>query len=165
MANVCKFVPRNVLAPHASHLLNVLLNEMPEKVSQNILLARLRTKVIQRVGLLFCPRRAAAAAWRYQRGFRSLEDNFTSIRRNNAEAGESSVLAGSGDSTKTAPNKATDSYLSAASARALDAQNNEEQEDDDDDLEVPEEVASVIDYLIDALKNKFTRVRWSAAKG
>nr|CDS28117.2 tubulin specific chaperone D [Hymenolepis microstoma] len=157
LANICKFVPRTVLCPHARRLLNIILEKMPEGVSQNALLARLRTKVIQRVGLLFCPRRAAAASWRYQRGYRSLEDNLTCVMKNKEEA-----VVDSGD--VNVPDASTASYLTAENQ---DRQDEEERDDVEEDygLEAPEEVAVVIDHLIDALRNKFTCVRWSAAKG
>lgn len=157
LANICKFVPRSVLRPHAPRLLNIVLEKMPERVSQNVLLGRLRTKVIQRVGLLFCPRRAAAASWRYQRGFRSLEDNLACMMKNK----ETAVVA-NGD--LDVQNAATASYLTAGNQKRQDGEEGEK-EDESDGLDAPEEVAVVIDHLIDALRNKFTCVRWSAAKG
>ncbi len=154
LANICKIVPRNVLHPYAPRLLNTILTLLPEDVSKNILLARLRTKLIQRVGLLFCPRRAAAASWRYQRGFRSLADNLsTRIPQTNISSCGGDLEAGA---------EATDSYLSTkASQNGVDFGDDE----DDEDFDVPEEVAEVIDQLIDALRSKFTYIRWSAAKG
>ncbi|KAM7536516.1 hypothetical protein Aperf_G00000083754 [Anoplocephala perfoliata] len=148
LANICKIVPRNVLSPHANRLLKLVLEKMPVSVSQNILLARLRAKLIQRVGLLFCRRRAAAASWRYQRGFRSLEDNLATQMQN-----------------KTGLESGGDVCNAAAASYLIKNESELEEQEEEDGLEAPEEVAVVIDYLIDALRNKFTRVRWSAAKG
>uniref|UniRef100_A0A5K3F699 Tubulin-specific chaperone D n=2 Tax=Mesocestoides corti TaxID=53468 RepID=A0A5K3F699_MESCO len=151
-ANICKIVPRAVLYPHASRLLNIINTLIPERINKNVLLARLRTKLIQRIGLLFCPRRAAAASWRYQRGFRSLMDNLSSIMQS-----QTNVLCG-GDMCLSDAASSTESYLTSKT------QGNEEK-DDDEIIDVPDEVADVIDQLIDALRSKFTYVRWSAAKG
>ena len=42
---------------------------------------------------------------------------------------------------------------------------NDANDDDDDDFNVPEEVEDVTGRLLDALGDKDTVVRWSAAKG
>ncbi|KAL7058186.1 hypothetical protein AAHC03_016752 [Spirometra sp. Aus1] len=137
LANICKIVSRDVLVSHASELLKITL-DLPD-VSQTILLYRLRTKLIQRIGLIFCPRRAAAARWRYQRGFRSLADNLNS----RLPLGDTLLKNGTDNSiepTETTNDDGAQSYLT-------------------------KEVAEVIDNLMDALKSKFTFIRWSAAKG
>ncbi|KAL3317030.1 hypothetical protein Ciccas_004323, partial [Cichlidogyrus casuarinus] len=36
---------------------------------------------------------------------------------------------------------------------------------DDSDVEIPDQVAEIIDYLLTDLRSKFTKIRWSAAKG
>ena len=154
LANICKIVPRHVLCPHAPHLLEIIISLMLDKVSKNILLARLRTKLIQRIGLLFCRRRAAAASWRYQRGFRSLADNLSSLM-----SSQQNGVRSSGDMQNKHSIPAAASYVTSKEDE------NRMDGDDDDDIEVPEEVAVVIDHLIDALRSKFTCVRWSAAKG
>ncbi|EUB61797.1 Tubulin-specific chaperone D [Echinococcus granulosus] len=153
LVSICKIVPRHVLYPYALRLLEMIINLVPDKVSGNILLARLRCKLIQRVGLLFCRRRAAAASWRYQRGFRSLADNLSSLTHPH------NIIESGGDVQKTEPVPAAVSYLTSKGSK---------KEDDgyeEDDVESPDEVAIVIDNLIDALRSKFTCVRWSAAKG
>uniref|UniRef100_A0A0X3P4X5 Tubulin-specific chaperone D n=1 Tax=Schistocephalus solidus TaxID=70667 RepID=A0A0X3P4X5_SCHSO len=166
LANICKIVARKVLVPHASKLLQITL-DLPD-ISQTILLYRLRTKLIQRIGLIFCPRRAAAARWRYQRGFRSLADNLCSrlplgdiLPTNGTDAS----LQPSG----TTKDDAVQSYLTIKPNHVdRNEEVDEEEEDDDDDdgdFDVPEEVADVVDNLMDALKSKFTFIRWSAAKG
>ncbi|VDL94516.1 unnamed protein product [Schistocephalus solidus] len=166
LANICKIVARKVLVPHASKLLQITL-DLPD-ISQTILLYRLRTKLIQRIGLIFCPRRAAAARWRYQRGFRSLADNLCSrlplgdiLPTNGTDAS----LQPSG----TTKDDAVQSYLTIKPNHVDRNEEVDEEEDDDDDddgdFDVPEEVADVVDNLMDALKSKFTFIRWSAAKG
>ncbi|VDK36928.1 unnamed protein product [Taenia asiatica] len=154
LASICKIVPRHVLYPYAPRLLKIITELVPDKVSGNILLARLRCKLIQRVGLLFCRRRAAAASWRYQRGFRSLADNLSTLIH------PQDIVESGGDVQKMEPVPAAVSYLTS--------KGNEEEKDgceEDDNVESPDEVAIVIDNLIDALRSKFTCVRWSAAKG
>ncbi|VDM15990.1 unnamed protein product [Hydatigera taeniaeformis] len=154
LASICKIVPRHVLLPFALRLLDIITSVVPDKVSGNILLARLRCKLIQRVGLLFCRRRAAAASWRYQRGFRSLADNLSSLTHQQA------TIESGGDVQKMGPAPAAASYLTSKGIKKED-----DGFEEDDDVESPDEVAIVIDNLIDALRSKFTCVRWSAAKG
>ncbi|VDL62626.1 unnamed protein product [Hymenolepis diminuta] len=157
LANICKFVPRSVLRPHAPRLLNIVLEKMPERVSQNVLLARLRTKVIQRVGLLFCPRRAAAASWRYQRGFRSLEDNLACIMKRK----ETAVVANGDFNIQKA---ATVSYLTAGSQKRQDREEGEEEDESDGVGRICSRLtASCVEDVLAAILDLCTRLETYAA--
>ncbi|XP_010786645.1 tubulin-specific chaperone D [Notothenia coriiceps] len=84
-------------------------------------------KLTQRLGLTFLKPRLAA--WRYQRGNRSLAANLSA------------------------------SQSATAATPEVEIQELEE------DYDIPEEVETVIEYLLVGLKDKETIVRWSAAKG
>lgn len=63
------------MQPFAAQILARVL-QLSNESFNDILIFRLKTKLIQRIGLLFCPLRNNN--WKYQRGFRSLKDNLES---------------------------------------------------------------------------------------
>jgi tubulin-specific chaperone D len=63
---------RDKILPHAADLLDIILQL--SKQSNQILVRKLVTKLIQRIGMTFLPPRVLA--WRYQRGQRSLMSNL-----------------------------------------------------------------------------------------
>ncbi|VDQ03956.1 unnamed protein product [Trichobilharzia regenti] len=73
IANICKLGRRTELLPHANSLLDAIL-QMSKDGFVGVLICHLKTKVLQRVGLLFCP--PLNTTWRYYRGCRSLQDNL-----------------------------------------------------------------------------------------
>ena len=96
----------------------------------------------QRIALVFLPPRVAL--WRYQRGSRSLVDNFGSGEVGGDAAGGAGGAGGGGASGEGS---------SAAGA------------EEEDDTEVPDELDELVDVLLTGLRDRDTVVRWSAAKG
>ena len=95
---------------------------------------KLGMKLLQRVASVHLPPRVAA--WRYQRGCRSLETNLQ--------------LTSSG----------------AAAAEAAEAAPAEEEgEEEEEEEEVPEAIEEILEQLLRGLRDADTVVRWSAAKG
>ncbi|CAI2736224.1 unnamed protein product [Schistosoma spindalis] len=142
IANICKLGSRTELLPYASDLLCAVL-QLPGDSSKGILLCRLETKVLQRIGLLFCP--PINTTWQYQRGCRSLQDNLESLLMNHDNK-NSSISAGFQNNIS--------SDISGDCSLTMNYE-----------LSNTDEVAEVIDKLISALRSQFTGVRWSAAKG
>ena len=103
-----------------------------------VLTRKLATKLIQRIGMAFLPPRVAA--WRYQRGKRSLMENLNK---------------GIGSTGGVASLTNADNSKSIATAPS----------DDDGDFDVSVELEDVLDRVLEALSDKDTVVRWSAAKG
>ena len=100
---------------------------------------KLLTKLIQRIGMTFLPPRIAL--WRYQRGQRSLGGL--------ALGGKRGVMSAGTDDP---------SYqLGTADSEGLDGL--------DSGGDLPPEMEEVMEYLLSALSDKDTVVRWSAAKG
>ena len=106
--------------------------------NKRTLIRKLNCKVLQRIGLSFL--RARPAAWRYQRGNRSLlqaldPEKFRALKETQKSAGE-------------------------ASNKDLGVEGTGGEEDD-----VPEAVEEVLVLLLVGLSDRDTIVRWSAAKG
>jgi len=110
----------------------------------NILLRKLMIKWWSRMGCVYLPPRIAS--WRYQRGRRSLLEN----------------LQRQYDSTAYAATKAHESS-SQLSSNAKVSQL--AQHDENLLLHVPDHVEDSMGYIIEALSDPSTVVRWSAAKG
>lgn len=106
-----------------------------EQYANNALVRKLKTKLTQRVGL--CYLKPKVAAWRYQRGNRSLRQN---LEGSQTEGGLVSAKPG----------------LFAKDGMA---------EDDEDDEDISDNLEVVIEILLTGLGDKDTIVRWSAAKG
>lgn len=150
IANICKLGSRTELLPYASDLLSAVL-QLPGDSSKGILLCRLETKVLQRIGLLFCP--PINTTWQYQRGSRSLQENLESLLMNHDK--NSSVSAKVTDhSSYTSFQNNISSDISGDCSLTMKHE-----------FPNTDEVAEVIDKLISALRSQFTGVRWSAAKG
>ncbi|CAL8088168.1 unnamed protein product [Calicophoron daubneyi] len=150
LANICKIGRRKEMLPHASDLLHTIL-QMPEDSNKGIPTCRMETKLIQRIGLLFCSPRVTT--WQYHRGCRSLADNL------------SSQLQGRGD-TKSGNDETKKTVLENGEVDTHQMDSETQQSGEEDfDLSNIDEVAEVIDYLIGALRSQYTVVRWSAAKG
>lgn len=111
------------------------LRKLSLQEHNNTLLRKLSIKAVQRLGLTFL--KARVAAWRYQRGSRSITDNLTASTNKN-------VVVNNDDK---------------------DAKTVDQKTENDDDYEVPEEIEEVIEMLLAGLRDKDTVVRWSAAKG
>ncbi|VDP89005.1 unnamed protein product [Echinostoma caproni] len=146
LANICKIGRRQELLPLAPRLLEAVL-DMPDNATKGNWIYSLETKLLQRIGLLFCPRRSLN--WQYQRGCRSLADNLAPRLR---DTGDGSNTSADNAHTKV-PTVATNGM-----SEPVD-------DEDDFELEHADEVAEVIDRLINSLRSQYTVVRWSAAKG
>mgnify|MGYP006130491529 CR=1 FL=1 len=92
-------------------------------------------KLLQRVAAVHLPPKVAA--WRYQRGSRSLEQNL-----------QLTTQAGGGEAS------------GGGEAGAADNEDDDEEEED-----VPEEIEEILEQLLRGLRDVDTVVRWSAAKG
>jgi tubulin-specific chaperone D len=132
MSNIFKKGHRNNVLPYANMALGpcLLLSEQ----NNQTLVRKLLIKVIQRIGLIFLPPREAA--WRYQRGSRSL---LTNLNQTSSSA--------------------------SATATAGSARDNDEDEEEEEEVEVPPELEDIVEKVLCALQDKDTVVRWSAAKG
>ncbi|XP_060883388.1 tubulin-specific chaperone D [Labrus mixtus] len=129
LAKLFKHGKRDDLLQYAPTIQQCLEKKHLSESSQAVL-RKLGVKMIQRLGLTFLKPRLAA--WRYQRGSRSLAANL-SMSQSDA--------------------------VTAAVTPDVETQEQEE------DYDIPEEVETVIEYLLAGLKDKETIVRWSAAKG
>ncbi|CAO0797055.1 unnamed protein product [Mucor circinelloides] len=131
-----QLAPRKILLPTLDDSIIPLLT-MPffEQYANNALVRKLKTKLTQRVGL--CYLKPKVAAWRYQRGNRSLRQN---LEGSQTEGGLVSAKPG----------------LFAKDGMA---------EDDEDDEDISDNLEVVIEILLTGLGDKDTIVRWSAAKG
>ncbi|CAG0892864.1 unnamed protein product [Cyprideis torosa] len=132
LAQLFKHGKRDDLLPYSKVVLETLLKQIDE--SFGALREKIQLKLLQRVGLTFLQPRVAA--WRYQRGSRSLEDNLKT---------SSSVVNGS----------ASNVFVSQAQASPVQGE----------DYDIPEEVELIIERLLEGLRNSENIVRWSAAKG
>lgn len=137
LAHLFKFGKREDLLPYAQNVL-LIVQKISAIPSENMLVTKLQSKLLQRIGLIFLPPRLVS--WRYQRGNRSLLQNL--------------APKGCGDAMGAA-SAAGNSYLGGK----------RRDEEEEEELEVPDEIAEIIDHLLTALKNRDTIVRWSAAKG
>ncbi|KAJ3152343.1 hypothetical protein HDU86_005872 [Geranomyces michiganensis] len=135
LSTICKGARRELLLPVIDHVLPCCALVNEPLVRNNALLRKLLVKLAQRAGLVHLKPRAAQ--WRYDRGNRSLEHN----------------LAG--------PAKAAIVSAQGSTSIAVPSADN----DDDEDLDVPEELDSVVEVLLNGLRDRDTIVRWSAAKG
>lgn len=138
---IFKLGHRFKLLPYGPLLLPFCLN-LSGGISQTST-RKLLTKLIQRIGMNFLPPRIAA--WRYKRGSRSL--NLGNKNKLCLEAGSTNPAVSPEDS------------MSAGKT----AEEQEKVNEDED--EVPTEMEDVLDRLLNALGDKDTVVRWSAAKG
>ncbi|KER24447.1 hypothetical protein T265_07878 [Opisthorchis viverrini] len=146
LANICKIGLRKELLPVANIILKAVIS-LPSNVDKGNLIHRLEAKLIQRVGLLFCPPRSIG--WQYQRGCRSLADNLAP-----------KLLQEAPDNVEVTT---SDNAQPTTMTTKIDPK--PEQEEEELELEYIDEVAEVIDRLIHLLRNQYTVVRWSAAKG
>ncbi|KAF9191021.1 hypothetical protein BGZ51_007854 [Haplosporangium sp. Z 767] len=131
---IFKLGQREVLLPIADSVEDMLLFvESKDQFMSNSAIKKLIVKLSQRVGL--CLLKPRVAAWRYQRGNRSLMSNLS-----------------------------PESTLSKVTVKKESTTIAEETEDDED-FEVPDAVENVIERLMNGLRDRDTIVRWSAAKG
>lgn len=115
-----------------------------ENDNHNLLLKKLLVKWWTRMSCTFLPPRIAA--WRYQRGQRSLFDNIYGININCVSDQGSSLENAIVDNDATAQTPVADQW-------------------DDDLFFVPDEVEDAMGRTIETLSHPSTIVRWSAAKG
>ncbi|KAL1931108.1 hypothetical protein VTP01DRAFT_10245 [Rhizomucor pusillus] len=144
LASLCatyQYASRDILLPTLDDGILPIL-EMPffEKYEKNTLIRQLRMKLAQRVGL--CYLRPKVAAWRYQRGNRSLKENLAAAV---GTMSDESRVQGYVTKQETAHD------------------NDEEQEEEEEDIS--ENMEILIEMLLNGLRDKDTVVRWSAAKG
>lgn len=141
-----RHAPRDVLRRHVAQVFpSVLLPQADTwTATSNTLLRKLFVKLAQRVGLTYLPVRVAK--WRYQRGHRSL---LTTLQQATAS------------SSSAAPSNPA---LGSAHAVAKPASSPSDEIDPEDD-DVPDEIETIIQILLDGLRDRDTIVRWSSAKG
>ena len=116
------------------------------------LMRKLAVKLLQRLGLAFLPPKVAA--WRYQRGSRSLAVNMnkndTKSDQKNIEQSEL-VMDTSSANQNLSKNTKCDEEMT--------------EEEDEEEVEAAEHIENVIEELLKSLKDTDTVVRYSAAKG
>eukprot|EP00850_Spirogloea_muscicola_P004404 SM000019S04948 [mRNA] locus=s19:155448:161920:- [translate_table: standard] len=130
----------STLAPLVWKDVVLLLLESP-MAERSPLLRRLLSKLLHRIALIHMPSRVAE--WRYKRGSRMLEHNL--IENATPVGGNSADMLAAEMDVKSTMSRANDEL--------------------GDDTHVPEELEIVVHHLLIALRDKDTRVRWSAAKG
>ncbi|KAG0211199.1 hypothetical protein BGX28_008379 [Mortierella sp. GBA30] len=131
---IFKLGQREVLLPIAERLEEMLtFIESRNLFMSNSTIKKLIIKLSQRVGL--CLLKPRVAAWRYQRGNRSLISNL------GVDPTQDTVRIDKGSTTLA------------------------EKTEEDEDFDVPDEVETVIERLMNGLRDRDTIVRWSAAKG
>ncbi|KAG2226582.1 hypothetical protein INT45_005068 [Circinella minor] len=136
---VYQYASREVLLPTLDDgIMPLLTMEFFDKYENNSLIRKLRTKLTQRIGL--CYLKPKIAPWRYQRGHRSLRQNLDED-----------------DSSSTTKKAATTTTIKED---PMDIE-----EEDDNDEYVSDNLETIIDILLNGLRDKDTIVRWSAAKG
>ncbi|KAF9096373.1 hypothetical protein BGX29_008588 [Mortierella sp. GBA35] len=137
MGTLCwifKLGQREVLLPIADELEELLVGvETKESLMSNSAVKKYIVKLSQRVGL--CLLKPRVAAWRYQRGNRSLASNL-------------------------APDAITQGGQMEKVSMAI-----ADEDEDDENFDVPDSVENVIERLMNGLRDRDTIVRWSAAKG
>ena len=140
-----RHAPRDVLRRHVAQVFPSVLLPASDTwtATSNTLLRKLFVKLAQRVGLTYLPVRVAK--WRYQRGHRSL---LTTLQQATATS-----------SSATAPSNPA---LGSAHAQTPSSASSEIDPEDDD---VPDEIETIIQILLDGLRDRDTIVRWSSAKG
>jgi tubulin-specific chaperone D len=151
LAFIFKHGQRRSMLDKVPIILHVLQEQDQTEKGKNNLRTALQRKLIcklaQRLGLTYVPVRVAA--WRYQRGCRSLLENLK---------GRQKV-----DSVPPADNKENSSRplvsLQDDHAKRTDADIIE------DDSYVPAEIDYIFDHMLRALSDRDTVVRWSGAKG
>jgi len=146
LALVFKYGGRDVLLPLADRVLAAAVHlASSPRAARSVLVRKLVVRVAARVGLAYLPPRVAA--WRYQRGSRSLLQN---LQAPSGAAAVTSAGGGVGDN-------ANDAGVAAAAAAA----------EMDRELTEPllDHVESVVEQLLLGLRDKDTVVRWAAAKG
>ncbi|KAG0343822.1 hypothetical protein BG004_004976 [Podila humilis] len=137
---IFKLGQREVLLPIAEDLEELLVFiESQDRFMSNSSIKKYIVKLSQRVGL--CLLKPRVAAWRYQRGSRSL--------RGNLAPKDTSAAAGAAGGIH-------DDKMSKMIAEGTE---------DDENFEVPEAIEGVIERLMNGLRDRDTIVRWSAAKG
>ncbi|KAF9581923.1 hypothetical protein BGW38_000889, partial [Lunasporangiospora selenospora] len=131
---IFKIGQRETLLPLVDQMDEVMgFVESKDQFMSNSTVKKLLTKLSQRVGL--CLLKPRVAAWRYQRGNRSLLSNLQLSEPQEHIQGDK---------------------ISSTIAEATE---------NDEDFEVPEAVEEVIGRLMNGLRDRDTIVRWSAAKG
>ncbi|KAJ3162190.1 hypothetical protein HDU88_007113 [Geranomyces variabilis] len=135
LSTVCKGARRELLLPVIDKVLPCCALVEEPLVQHNALLRKLLVKLAQRAGLVYLKPRAAK--WRYDRGNRSLERNLVGTAKGSCAPAQGST------------------YIADPGA----------DHDDEEDFDVPEELDSIVEILLNGLRDRDTIVRWSAAKG
>lgn len=95
IAAILKHGKREDLLPYAPKILNWMLEQDFSGKSSDFLKNKYYIKIIQRLGLVFMPPKIAA--WRYNRGSRSLQANLTSKTDDMIEYGSTNLAQGDPD--------------------------------------------------------------------
>jgi hypothetical protein len=136
VAAALRHVRRDALRGRLAPVAALALEDASLLRAQSGGLRHLAVKVCQRLGL--CLLRPRVAKWRYQRGVRSLLPGF-------------------------AP--AAEAKPPAKEKEGKDEEEDEDEDEDDEAIDDEERVASVVQVLLDGLRDRDSDVRWSAAKG
>jgi len=151
ISSIFKKGHRGRILPHAATVLPPCLALAAQ--SNQLIVRKLTCKLAQRIGMTFVPPRVAA--WRYQRGSRSLASNLSD---GSATAGAGAAAAGG---AAGAAGAAAGSLPPAPPSASTESDSAVEDFGDD----VPDELEDIVDHLLTSLQDKDTVVRWSAAKG
>ena len=148
LANIFKHGQRRSMLDKVPIILDVLQEQDQLESGKNSLRTALQRKLIcklaQRLGLTYVPVRVAA--WRYQRGCRSLLENLKGSQK--AESAPPT------DNDQTESATLQNSPVRKSEAEVIE-----------DDSYVPAEIDYIFDQMLRALSDRDTVVRWSGAKG
>ena len=142
LAVLLKAGHRQNLLAFLPSLLHCLARLDPRDFGSQTLNRKLKMKLLHRIGLAYLPPRVAA--WRYQRGHRSLLDN---LKKAKGEGGGGAAAA------------------AVAAVEEEQEQEEEEEEEKEEEEEVPEDLEEIVEEILGGLRDRDTIVRWSAAKG
>lgn len=152
MCEILKRAPREIVADKVNYVWK-LAHYLPPSTIRSGLQRKLTIKLAQRIALTYL--KPVVASWRYQRGNRSLHLTLSSDNKQDEQKASLAATPSIGGSLSSSSSSTSTESSSSSSSSSSDVNN--------DDV-VPQ-VESVVDSLLNGLRDTDTVVRWSSAKG
>ena len=136
--------------------------------SNNLLLRRYLVKWWTRLAVVYLKESSTSSnankSWRYKRGYRSLHDNLHSA---GADGNKTTNLTAAKTANSTAAKRQGQppTNLNSIDDNNIDNDDKDGSHNDPDFFVIPDEVEQFTGYVVAALRDVSTPVRWSAAKG